>query len=186
MTLAERYDHLCAGPSAICEHLPTLRSYATTCDSVAEFGVDIGQSTTAFLMAGPKVLWSFDVCVHQEFIDYFEQMPPFVCQTGRTTWINSLADSRTLTLLQPVDLLLIDSAHYYEQTLAELTRHHGSVRRWIALHDSVSYGRDGEGGKVGIMPAIREFLDTWSYCWREKIHYENCNGLLILERVNGC
>lgn len=183
MTLAERYDHLCVGPSSICEHLPTLRSYATTCDSVAEFGVGDGCSTTAFLMAGPKLLWSFDTCIHQGFIDYFEQKPPFVCQTGRTIWAYSVVDSLTVSLLQPVDLLLIDSAHYYEQTLAELTIHHRSVHRWIALHDTVSYGRDGEGGKVGIMPAIREFLAA-TPAWREKIHYENCNGLLILERKN--
>jgi len=80
MTLEERFNKLKATPSSINEHLDTLRNYASRCESVAEFGVDIGQSTTAFLMAQPKRLISVDTCRRPE-IDEIGRM------VGATKWM---------------------------------------------------------------------------------------------------
>jgi len=176
MTLAERYAKLCATPSSINELLPILRSYAERCESVAEFGVDIGQSTTAFLMAQPKRLISVDTCRRPE-IDEIGRM------VGATKWMFLHTSSLACTLPE-VDLLLIDSAHCYDQLIAELSLHHSSVRKWIVLHDTVAYGTYGEAGppQLGITPAIEEFLARHPE-WVKLEEFTHNNGLLILERI---
>lgn len=193
MTLTERYDKLCATPSSINEHLPTLRAYASRCESVAEFGVDIGQSTTAFLMAQPKILTSYDLVQRPELEELFstasvcERTEQWIrCQIGSTWWWFEKRDSRTCRIAPPVDLLFIDSAHCYDQLITELTRHHAQVKRWLVLHDTVAYGEYGEAGppQPGLTPAIDEFLAHHPE-WVRFEQFSNNNGLLILERMNG-
>lgn len=201
MTLAERYDHLCKTPSSINEHLPVLRHYAYKVQRVAEFGVDIGQSTTAFLMAAPEILYSYDVALHPELAELTRCMEPRgeiglpTLKSGEgfflvnwqsdklTRWNFLLDDSRTCNIPE-VDLLLIDSSHYYDQVKTELSRHHQQVRQFIICHDTVSFGELGEDGRQrGILPAIREFQSAHPE-WVEREHLSNNNGLLVLERTN--
>jgi hypothetical protein len=192
MTLQERYDKLCATPSSINEHLPTLRDYAARCNSVAEFGVDIGQSTTAFLMGSPKCLASFDVVRKPELDELFNFSQPLMNypsanrwhrQCGDTEWWFLLMDSRKCMLDPATDLLFIDSSHCYDQMAAELARHHAQVIKWIICHDTIAYGEFGEAGppQVGINPAIDEFLARHPE-WVRLEHFTNNNGLLVLER----
>jgi hypothetical protein len=185
--LEKRYQKLYTTPSSINEHLPVLRHYASQCAVVAELGVDIGQSTTAFLMAQPRSVISVDLHQTPE-LDELARMGKgyglttnwFTTLVGVTAWEFWQTDSRQCTLPR-VDLLLIDSAHYYEQTKQELERHAPKVNQWILLHDTVSYGLNGEGGKVGIMQAITEFLAEHGE-WSEREHLNNNNGLMVLER----
>jgi predicted O-methyltransferase YrrM len=188
MTLEQRYQRLCQTPSSINELLPVLRKYGDQAQSIAEFGVDIGQSTTAFLMAQPKRLLSIDVVKSDGLDDLLELAHLYQMDgdsqeyiVGKTNWTFRIADSRTCTIPK-VDLLFIDSAHYYLQMRDELARHHEQVRRWIILHDTFSYGIIGEGDQVGIVPAIGEFLVAHRE-WEEEVHYAHCNGLQVLRRV---
>lgn len=192
MTLEERYKKLCETPSSINEHLPTLRRYAEQCESVAEFGVDIGQSTTAFLMAQPKYFCSYDVVRKpelQELFDISEARRDFgntvLCKIGSTSWWFHQADSRKVPISSLTDLLLIDSAHCYDQIKSELHRHHSRVRKWIICHDVVAYGEYGEAGppQIGINPAIDEFLACHPE-WVKLEEFKNNNGLLVMERIN--
>lgn len=63
----EKYIALCARPSDINEHLPTLRAYAQKVDSVVEMGVRGVVSTWALLSGltsgsgGPKTLVGVDI-----------------------------------------------------------------------------------------------------------------------------
>jgi hypothetical protein len=191
MTLTERYDKLCATPSSINEHLPLLRDYASRCKSVAEFGVDIGQSTTAFLMGQPQYLCSYDVVRTpqlQELFDIDESRRDIgntvLCKIGATEWWFHQADSRKVPISSLTDLLLIDSSHCYTHVKSELDRHHKQVRKYILMHDYVAYGEYGEAGppQVGIMPAITEFLEAHPE-WVEKERIPINNGLFIMERV---
>jgi hypothetical protein len=192
MTLEQRYNKLCATPSSINELLPVLRAYASRCKSVAEFGVDIGQSTTALLMGQPRTLLSWDVVRKPELDELFilgrdtrYLADGVMTLIGDTFWNFTLQDSR-VGHLPEVDMLLIDSAHCYDHIKVELARHHTQVRRWILCHDYIAYGEYGEAGppQVGIMPAITEFLATHpEWIERERLAYNN--GLLVMERTNG-
>jgi len=187
-SLEARYNRLALTPSSINEHMPLLREMAYNCVSIAEFGVDIGQSTTAFLMGRPGCLHSYDLVSHPGLDDLLEMVPPAPSPQGdqrpfgATSWFFTLADTRTLTLPHPMDLLLIDSAHYYAQTLTELTRHHSLVRHRIVLHDTVSFGTHGEGGEPGILGAIEDFQRSHPE-WSIEAHYLTNNGLMILRRT---
>jgi hypothetical protein len=191
MTLAERYDKLCATPSSVNEHLPTLRNYASRCESVAEFGVDIGQSTTAFLMGQPSKLVSIDVVCKSELGELWEIGKHHLnlggtrgCTIGKTRWVFVIDDSRTHDLFD-TDLLFIDSSHCYDQMATELSRHHARITKWIICHDTIAYGEYGEAGppQVGINPAIDEFLARHPE-WVRLEHFVNNNGLLVMERIN--
>jgi hypothetical protein len=58
------------------------------------------------------------------------------------------------------------------------------VDKWIALHDTVTFGAKGEDGKEpGLRQAVADFLSGHSE-WSEFRHYENNNGLTVLERVS--
>jgi predicted O-methyltransferase YrrM len=183
MTLQERYDRLCATPSSINELLPVLRRYAEQCGSIAEFGVDIGQSTTAFLMAQPKRLISIDVVRKPELDELFGLLHGD-SYIYKTQWFFRLLDSLMCTIPE-VDMLFIDSSHCYDHIKSELERHHAQVRRWIICHDTIAYGEFGEAGppQVGIVPAIEEFLATHPE-WIEKEHLKYNNGLLVMERTD--
>ena len=59
--LQQTYDELCARPSDINEHLPTLKKYAKECEHITEMGVRWVVSTYALLMGKPKKLISYDI-----------------------------------------------------------------------------------------------------------------------------
>jgi hypothetical protein len=59
--LEKLYQDRRTTPQSINEHMDTLRRYASDCNVVTEFGVDVGFSTIAFLAARPKELHSYDI-----------------------------------------------------------------------------------------------------------------------------
>jgi hypothetical protein len=193
-SLEIRYNRLIQTPSSINEHLDLLYQLASECGAVAEFGVDIGQSTTAFLMAQPSLLLSYDPVRKPELnelltgCEYRYEIggagpKGFRTQIGRTRWDFTLADSKTI-LLPEVDLLLIDSSHHYDQAKAELDLHHSRVRQWILLHDIVAYGEVGEAGLGGIIPAINWFLESHPE-WAIQDWLLHNNGMAVLKRRSG-
>lgn len=186
MTVAERYAQMCQTPSAINEHMPLLRQYASQCQSVLELGVHTGCSTTAFLASGVRTLVSMDLVASPDiFTDLGLDMPHAVYTTygiSATTWDFWLMDSCHPAQIPEPDLLFIDSAHYYDQVAKELSIYAPKTKRWIILHDTISYGRVGEGDKPGILHAIDNFL-AFEGAWSPREHLLNNNGLMILERT---
>jgi hypothetical protein len=84
---------------------------------------------------------------------------------------------------EPCDLLFIDTYHTADQLRQELARHAGGARRWIAMHDTKTFGERGEDGGPGLLVAIRAFLrdrPEWGVVYRA----EHNNGLLVLSRVD--
>ena len=169
------YNYHCSTPSDIHEHLPTLRAYAQRCDSIAELGVRTVVSTWAFLHAGAKVV-SYDIAF-EPAVDYCKQ----VCQEEGLSWDYRLEDTRTAVLPFDVDMLFVDTIHTYGQVKAELAQHAGRVAKYIAFHDTVSFGEVGMGGEDGVLKAIREFLDK-NPEWVIVHDAKNNNGLIILEK----
>lgn len=77
----------------------------------------------------------------------------------------------------PVDMLFIDTFHVYGQLRRELARHHGSVSRYIVLHDTEVDKDPGEavrrwvGGRVGGSractqhPSLGQAVGERGGCW---------------------
>ena len=174
------------------EHLPVLRKLASQCDHVTEFGFRWGAgSTVAFLAAQPTVLVSWDVdpyvIIHQRTYD-------LLYYSGRTLFQPRVGDS-TQVNIEGTDLLFIDTFHTAKHLAAELRRHAfvdvNKVRRFLAFHDTETFGHVGEdGSEGGLLDAIHWFNKNNFPLWRPIYQSETCNGLLILQReadfeVNG-
>lgn len=177
MTLEDLYHKAWRQGPNIGEHCPTLRLLASECEHVTEFGTDLAVSTTAFLAAQPKTLTTFDVKPSPAA----EALRPF---SGRTSFEIIRADSLSSDIdsaFGTPDLLLIDSLHTCAQLSAEFARWANRIRRWIVLHDTLTFGDIGEDGTRGLIPALREFLVVHSE-WRIVAEYRNSHGLTVLRR----
>tara|TARA_B100000131_G_scaffold313744_1_gene349524 strand:+ start:15 stop:875 length:861 start_codon:yes stop_codon:yes gene_type:complete len=186
--IPELYKLHCDIPSDIHEHLPVIKKYAEECDHITEMGVRWIVSTWALLMGQPKKLVAIDYenpSVHKDYNG--EEKLKIVEEDSKKVGIDFEfleADTRKIEI-EPTDLLFIDTEHNYDQLKAELEIHPKNAKKYMMFHDTVSFAREGMDGKnKGLMDAIEEFLED-NNDWKIKEHYENNNGLLIMERVNG-
>lgn len=176
MTITDVFHQRLRGENAghldIIEHLALLHYLAGFCPRVTEFGTRTGNSTIAFLAAGSRVT-SYDIAPPQ----FVLEVPEAVAR-----WRFHLADTATLGEIASTDLLFVDTLHTYAQVKAEL-KHAAQVSRFLVFHDTVLNGFDGENGEPGIVAAINEFMAANPGVWSVLCHMQNCNGLLVLERV---
>lgn len=172
--LEQRYMQARDQVTDIHQHVPTLRWLAMQAEVVVEFGVRTAVSTTALLAGQPRQLWSYD-------IRESPQARELAALAGRTEFRFEVGDSRHVQI--PVcDLLFIDTRHDADQLAAELAAHHRQVRRWIALHDTTTFGMRGETpGRDGLWPSLRNFLSDQP-SWRVWKDYRHNNGFTVLRR----
>jgi hypothetical protein len=161
-------------PSDINEHVPKLRELAESVDHVTEFGTRNGVSTVALLAGQPKTLLTYDLNASTE-AGALEK------HAGKTD--TKAVKANVLEIdIDETDLLFIDTLHTYDQLDAELTRHGGKVRRFIALHDTDIFGNRGEHGKVGLLPAMRKFMvenPEWSVIY----HTRKNHGFTVMAKL---
>jgi hypothetical protein len=163
------------------EHLPVLFSLGLQCQTIVEFGVRGGSSTTALLTAlkmqsRQTSMYSYDIL---ECPGPIAALKP-LCDDN-TIWSFIRADTSQLKTIPECDLLFIDTLHTHDQVTLEL-RHGNAARRWIVIHDTVLFGVNGEQGQPGIRIAIDTFRHR-NPDWRIRYEYKHNNGLLILERI---
>lgn len=180
-------------------HLPTLRALTLAANRggiampgrgafaspprVVEFGVRTVVTTWAFLAARPASLVSVDI--EDPPRDAIEAAHACAAEDGTPFefWRRSTLD------IPPVscDLLFIDTLHTYRQLRAELERHAAGVTRFIAFHDTVTFGFVGmDGQSPGLQDAIEELVAgkiAGSGEWVLRWHDERNNGLAVVERV---
>jgi hypothetical protein len=168
-TTYRNFLEACNTESDIHEHLPTLFRFASKCDSVVEFGVRFGTSSRALIAARPKSLVSYDTTVEPEAEALFA--------AGREEGLDcQLIEKSSFDIeLEPIEFLFIDSDHSYACLKKELELHADKVTRFIAFHDTVSYGHE-------LMPAIDQFLASHPE-WEHLEVYENNNGFIVIHRV---
>jgi predicted O-methyltransferase YrrM len=166
-------------PSDINEHLPTLFELAKKCKTIIEFGVRDVVSSFAFAAASPEKLTCID-------IKKSSNVDPFLSlckQDGVNVEFKEISSLEVE--VDEVDLIFIDTLHDYHQLRQELERHGNKAKKYLAFHDTITYGNQNEADKQcnvqGLVPAITEFLKTNSH-WKELCTYTNNNGLTILER----
>lgn len=179
--LINEFDRLCSIPSDINEHLATLRRLSSECDEVVELGVRQVVSTFALALGNPKKLRSYDL-YHPSFHganDRYNLLLDCLSETEIDFLFTECDDLKIE--IEETDLLFIDTWHVYEQLKQELRLHGNKARKYIAFHDTITFGTTGEGGGIGLQPAIDEFLAENPH-WSVFEHHTNNNGLLILKR----
>ena len=195
------YNKLCRLKTDINEHLPALMKLSSHCQSVVEMGVRSGVSTFAFLQGlrnnhlPGKRLISIDIADVPD-IEYIDEL----ASENHVDFSFWKHDSITAPIPE-VDLLFIDTWHVYGHLKRELDAHHSKAKKFIVLHDTESYkieseaavfktdiaaeckrtGYTAEEVEKGIGPAVVEFLECHPE-WIVGVHFENNNGLTILER----
>ena len=157
-------------------HLDLLYRYASGCDHVTEFGTRHGVSTTAFLRALPRRLVCYDL-ERQPEVDWLDRR---AVQLG-VEFAFRLEDTRT-AVIEPTDLLFVDTWHTYEQVRAELVGKENLVRKYLIFHDTETFGEVGEDPQqLGIWPAVAAFLRRCP-AWRLVQPTPACYGLTVLAR----
>jgi len=172
--------------SDISEHLHDLYKLACECTHVTEMGSRFGASTKAFLNA-PVSLRAYDLEIHEPLMDLFK-MARKVGKDVEYTKGNTLE-----ILIEETDMLFIDTWHSQAQLRQELKLHGNQARKYLAFHDTHTYGvrdeqkdwasnpnRKAIAGQ-GLLPAIIDFVIA-NPAWRFKMHKSNNNGLTVLER----
>ena len=162
--------------SDINENVHILYDLAKDCKTVVEFGVRSGVSTRAFL-ASDVELMSFDIVLHPKVHELFRTAQ----SQGKSV---QYIKANVLDIeVEPMDLLFIDTLHTYEQLTQELALHGNKAKRYLAFHDTYTFGLQGEDGRDrrGLLTAIIEFQIKNPH-WRFRIHKTNNNGFTVLER----
>lgn len=176
--LWDEYNWACAQPSDINYHLPVLKSFADQCESVIEFGVRSGMSSRAFLASSAQTIKMYDLMLDWNV----SQLVEFCASHGRQVLYQA---ANTLELEpQNTDMLFVDTLHTYHQLQAELARHGGSVNKFIAFHDTQTFGTvDETQNGPGLVPAMLEWLAA-NPSWRVVYHTYLNNGLTVLGRTS--
>lgn len=187
----ENYNVLVKIPSDINEHLPVLKKYAEQCDHVTEMGVRYIVSTFALVLAKPKKLIAIDLFHPSHYGDHYRL--DLISQYAKDNSIDfSFKLQNTLEcIIEPTDMLFIDTLHVYGQLKAELELHAKNVKKYLVFHDTTSYENTDEPhyyqtpnldkSKIGLWPAIQEFLDSNTE-WEIAERRTNNNGLTILQK----
>ena len=174
-TLGDVYDSAVAAPSDINEHLPKLLELAEQCEHVTEFGTRSGVSTTALAAGKPRLLKTYDV-VRDGSIDRLVTLAAI-----EGVELHAITADVLAIEIEETDLLFIDTKHTAAQLYAELRRHAAQVRRWIALHDTETFGERGEDGGPGLLSALDRFLREQPE-WTVTDHSTINNGFTVISR----
>jgi hypothetical protein len=192
----QQFNTLCNTTSDINEHLPTLYSYATRCETIFETGVR-GVVSSWALAHG-----LLNNTSSKKYLLLNDIMPCDVAsliESSRNTdlqieceWKNNL----DIQLKHRFDMMFIDTWHSYAQLKRELKKFAKQINKFIIMHDTTIYANRGEPLYVnnvtwpqeeitkGLWPAIEEFLHEHSNEWSILARYINNNGLTILKRIN--
>lgn len=172
--------------SDINEHVHDLYMLASDCTHVTEFGSRFGASTKSFLKA-KVTLRAYDLEIHKPLMDIFN----IARKVGKDVEYNK--GSTLSILIEPTDLLFIDTWHSQQQLREELKLHGNAAQKYLAFHDTHTYGVRDESMQwaenpdrkampnQGLLPAVIDFVIANPH-WRFKKHKTNNNGLTILER----
>lgn len=163
-------------PSDINQNLHVLYELAKECKHVTEMGVRTGVSTRAFLNTDVELI-SYDIQLSSEV----EKLFVHARSLGKHVQYKQ-ADVLQIEI-ESTDLLFIDTFHVYEQLSQELKLHANKAKKYIAFHDTYTFGLRGENSqdKNGLLTAIIEFLIENPH-WHFKFHTNKNNGMTVLER----
>ena len=166
--------------SDINEHLEILKALADEVNHVTEMGTRTGSSTRAFLVSDVK-LRSYDLFLDDRVLELFQ----IAKNLGKD--VEYYQQDVLSVDIENTDLLFIDTWHAYDQLIEELRLHAPKVKKYIAFHDTQTFGTKsetfmGKSGSNGLLPAIIHYMIESGDQWKFKIHRTNNNGLTVIER----
>jgi cephalosporin hydroxylase len=201
--LDHAYASACAETSDINEHVPTFYEYGKQSECVVECGVRTGVSTWGFLRGlrdngcSRKKFVGVDLNHHPN-VDAAQR----VCRENGITTYFIQGNDLHIDLPKGTDTLFIDTWHVYGHLKRELAALHKDVRKFIIMHDTTVDAHFGESIRsgsntaqqalesgypeneirLGLWPAVQEFLAEHGDEWELRKRYVNNNGLTILAR----
>lgn len=147
----------------------TYTRYASECQSVCEFGVYTGLSTTAFMMAHPRKLTSYDIYPDNFIVrDLLEKYAG-----DHDIYFEFRTDSSLETQIDETDLLFLDTVHERDHVYRELSLHAPKTRKYIMVHDVAAC--------EPVLDAVIDYIKH-DKNWRIKEHCNQGSGLMILEK----
>lgn len=175
--LGARYTQLCVEPSDINEHLSTFVQLTRSlhAQKIIELGVRAGVSTVAWLHGLEYTgghLWSVDIS------------PPPTLPAQHWTFVagDDLDPNVLAQLPELVDVVFIDTTHFYQQTLNELAAYLPRVRPGgrIVLHDLELASPDEHTREppFPVKKAVSQFCKAMGLCWTQ---WTNNNGLASIQ-----
>lgn len=175
---AEQYKLARTTPSDINENVHILYELGKECKHITEMGVRTGVSTRALLNTDAELI-SYDIQLNESVYELFQIAKKY---KKKVQYIK--ADVLNITI-EETDLLFIDTLHTYDQLKKELKLHGNKARKYIAFHDTYTFGLKGETGndKNGLLSAIIEFVME-NPNWKFKVYKTNNNGFTVLERTH--
>lgn len=97
--------------------------------------------------------------------------------------VHAGADSLAVDAIAETDMLCLDTIHHADRLTLELTRFAPSVRRYIVLRGTQSFGETAEGGNgPGLLVGLRHFLRT-NPEWSVVHHTPDQYGLTVISRL---
>ena len=168
------------GTSDMVLHLPVMEWYSSRCNYVTEFGVRCGHSTVALLAGKPKKLTSYDIEDCRGIVNHLKGIElPCLWEFHQKNTVSKD------WVIEPTDMLFVDTAHTYNQVKQELAIHGPLVKKYIAFHDTKTcWVKDSSGpnpNEEGIGRAINEYIQANDF--RIVYRTDSCHGLLIIERL---
>lgn len=192
-TLIEYFEEKKNTASDINEHLETFKRYSQESDIIVEMGVRGIVSTWAFMMGQPKKLIGIDITHPREFGGNIDEVYR-LAKENNIEYDFRLQDTLSCEI-EECDLLFIDTWHDFLQLKKELHRHHNKVKKYIILHDTVSFGfkdellyenyttdREETNLPKGLNFAINEFCLS-NPNWYIHERFANNNGITILKKL---
>ncbi len=172
------YDWARRNPSDINENVHLLYDLGRHCKTAIEMGVRTGVSSRALLHSGVSLV-SYDINVNPDVARLFE----LARKLGQQAQYHQ-ADVLKISIPK-VDLLFIDTYHTYEQLRQELKLHGNQAQKYLAFHDTYTFGLTGENpqDRRGLLTAIIEFMIQNPH-WKWHTFRTNNNGFTILERIS--
>lgn len=174
------YQWACKTPRDLDQHLPKLRELAGASKHVTEI-TKRRESTIGLLAGRPETLVSYQSEPDPLTARAHAAVAATADDTKRTTFTSHAGAHNGLPVIDETDGLFIDDRHHGERVMAQLEALAPRVRRWIAFHDTATYGEQGDGGGPGILTALRAYLRAHPE-WSVVYHTQQQYGLTVISR----
>ncbi|KKM65247.1 hypothetical protein LCGC14_1493170 [marine sediment metagenome] len=140
-------------PSYLLVH-DEIRNRLIDCESYTEMGINQGATLAAAILQNPKQVRAYDIKLGW----YLEAQQLFENYAHDNNISYKVFEMDTLEcVIEPTDLLYIDTLHRYDHLTKELRRHANKVNKYIIFHDTHAM--------KGLKRAVNEYVDqnpSWS------------------------
>lgn len=182
-TLEDLFARASSEPSSMFAHLVRLKELASQSETVIELAMQEGVATIGLLAGQPTRLVTLGspTGIMASVLRDRQGRTQFACLLPGDLETTKSAEGSAAALPE-CDLLVIDAVHSADALWDTITKYGPKSRRWIAIHDTTSFGEIGEGGRrPGVLHALRYWLRKNTE-WSVLSHNPANNGLTVLTR----